>query len=1552
MILPDPPHCGPISALRHPLVATQENAFNPCFLAVLLGLFSVIYALLAATVLYRIKHNPNLPLIGPLSPKNTGLSFYLRLTVVVAHLLLWLRLAWAISPAERFSDAKIPAFLLLWLTNVSLILPLHVVETFTSPVPSGVLLTYWPVLVVVECMLVFQQMYTRWPLFLMGSAGAYLASAAVLSCLVFGLEYWNWRPASSMKTHLLEAHDFDHERVTRAMARPNIFQRLTFSWMNPLIRNSFVNQTIHYADLPKAPEGFSTEAYAAALGRFWNVPGQEKGRRLLLGSLFRAFGPSALIAFVFEAGDSLLSFVQPQLLRILIVFLAQKIEDPRVPFLKGVLVCLCMFGVTLVQTALNNQYVLKILEVGLGCRSSLTSLIYRKSMGLSASSRTRKSLGDIINLVSIDAPRIQTCAQELNTVVIAPAELFMAIWSLYQLLGKSAFSGLVVMLAFMPVNTFFFRYSKRLKKTQMKLKDDRNRITNEILASMKSIKLYAWEQPMLARLSKARNELELGNARRIRFVNQFGNLIWVTMPFLVSFSTFASFALVEDQPLTSDIVFPALVLLNILARPIQLFPSVLTYIAEASVALERISEFLLLPEMDKNLVQSDADAGAALQVRNVSFLWDKPSIPQHVAEDTHYRAYKYALHDISLSFEQGDFVCVVGRVGAGKSALMSSVLGQLDAVDSSDSSKAANPMTINGTIAYCSQNPWIMNASVRDNVTFGHELDLDFYMQTMEACQLLPDLKALPDGHDTPVGEKGISLSGGQKARISLARAVYSRADIYVLDDVLSAVDSHVGHSIVTSVLTGLLAKKTVILATNSLDVLQHADRICLLERGRVVESARYGQIRLASYPKLGALLAESGRRMETNETDEIGEMKMDEADGSDEMKMDETDEIDEMKMDEMKMNETKNSKEAKNTNLTNNTSIETTKAAEPKPARLAPFTCDPLQSNIKSKSGAGIEVAAKGSIKWKVYFDYIKACSVGGMAAWAALVVVSTVLSFGTNYWLKTWAEKNSQLRSNTQAMHFIAGYAALGFSTSLMNLAKGMVFWVYVSLRGGRSIHDQMAQRLMKAPMSFFERTPVGRILNRFSNDINKVDEALPRSVNIYMGCLVKTMATTVVIAVALPWFVVVMVMLVFIYGYYQKYYICVQRELKRMVSISRSPIFAHIAESLGGVDTIRAYAQERRFVHINNANVDFNMRSLFMLRSINRWLSVRLQFIGSLIVWTSSLLLIYKSTTRAPVSAGMAGFLMSYTLQVTDVFKRMVRMSAEVEANVVSVERCLEYCHLPCEEDQHLRFAPAPAHWPAHGEIRLHHYSARYPKMPEPALRNVSLHVKPGEKIGVVGRTGAGKSSLVLAMFRMIAREAGSICMDGVDIELLALLDLRPRLSIIPQDAHLYQGTLRDNLDPFHEHSDERLWEVLQHSSLWDMVHHLDGGLAAVVSEGGANFSVGQRQLVCLARALLNPSRILMLDEATAAVDFQTDRILQATIRREFGDKTIVTIAHRLDTVMDSDRIVSLDHGEVKEYDTPQALYEKRGIFYTLCQQGQYGEGVAQCDGDGLQ
>lgn len=1484
--------------------STDENAFNPCFI---LWLFTYINGTFFVILSGRLWTSYKKPKLGNYGPKSTGLLHTLRIFLVSFHCILWFYLCTFVNIHERKADAKVLSFGTTLVALATVILPLHVIEVTRSPTADLFLLCYWPFMVAAHIFLWYQDTFTRQHVVKGTSYNAIhvvelvLILNSIVVCVFEGARTF-WKP-----THEL-IFSYTKRGLEVDLFKPNLYERITFTWMNDLIANSYNNDTVTNLDLPNSPANLESADVSKKLAKNWDAERQNHKEPSLLRTLWVSFWFVTILSFVYELSESMLDFVQPQLLRIFITFFQK--DSPSI--LQGVLICFSMGLLTIVQTALYNQYVLKIAELGLGLRSSLNALIFQKSLKLSAEARQKSSAGDIINLVSVDVIKIQGASQTMSIIVLAPIQMVVGVLSLWKLLGGPATcTGFLVMVILSPFTASLIKLQRSLGKTQMALKDHRTRVVNEIFSSIKSIKLYAWEIPMLAKLSEARNDQELKNSRKIRVIRQFIMVIWKSTPFLISFAALSTFALFLGRELTSNTVFPALTLLRLLATPILAFPAVMTSLVETSVSLGRIRSFLILDEIDEKMIQrfnSDTPVEHAISIKNTSFLRSPPPpVPERdLEEEALIPEVKYALKKIDFQVPVGNIICVVGKVGSGKSSFLSAILGNFNAVNG-DNIHQPTSFGVFGSVAYCAQNPWIMNASVKENILFGYEYDEDFYQRTIEACELLPDLEILPDGDDTQVGEKGVSLSGGQKARLALARAVYARADVYLLDDVLSAVDAHVGQKITDQVLsksTGLLSGKTVILATNSIPVLDLADHIYLLEHGTIVEHGTVFQVygKEENCTKLYELVtkldsgSESGTPSIRPQSGQV-------------------------------------------------TTTERPKKYEK--AKIAEFSWNSLEKLLPNIRTAQLkEDSAKGAVKWGVYLKYARACSVPGSITAIVFVALTTLAEVAGTYWLKYWAELGSENSSREAVWKFIAIYAAIGISRSILGVIKGTMIQVILALRASRVTHDRMAARVLRAPMLFFERTPLGRIMNRFTSDINKVDDVLAGVFDLLFTSFATTLITLLIVGLAIPPFTIMIFVLSFVYGYYQRYYISISRELKRLISVSRSPIYAHLQESLNGVDTLRAFDQMDRFCYINRSNIDVNTKSLFMLQSISRWLSTRLHFLGSIVVLSSSILSVLTLLSSKPLTAGMAGFLMTYALTVTGSLSLLVQTSAMVESNIVCFERCVEYWDLPIENETGLGRTEVGESWPDNGAIEFKDYSTRYRANLDLVLKNINLDIKPQEKIGVVGRTGAGKSSLALAIFRIIEPETGHISIDGLNTSELNLSLLRGSLAIIPQDSQAFEGTLRQNLDPLNQHTDEALWKVLEHSHLKEHVLRFElpegeeNRLNYKVSEGGANLSAGQKQLMCLARALLNPSRILVLDEATAAVDSQTDSVVQETIRSEFKDRTIVTIAHRLDTVMDSDRIITLDNGTVKEFDTPEKLLEdKNSIFYGMCKKGGY-------------
>jgi ATP-binding cassette subfamily C (CFTR/MRP) protein 1 len=1182
----------------------------------------------------------------------------------------------------------------------------------------------------------------------------------------------------------------------------NIFAQLSFSWLTPLMKHGWKSY-ITEDDLWDLPKQNTTKENGEAFSKNW-VEETHKPSPSVWKALIKSFGGSYLSYVPLKLFSDALGYAQPQLLRMLIAFVESYQTDKPQPPVKGFSIALAMFCVSLTQSVGNNQFMNSVFELGLRVKAGLTSVIYKKSLRLSNEARSGASTGDIVNYMVVDTQRVSDLSRQGFQLWSAPFQIILCMISLYQLLGWVGFAGVAVMGIMIPINMMIAKEQKRLQKIQMKNKDARIRCTTEILVNIKSIKLYAWSIAFAEKLGLIRSK-ELKTLRRIGITQAASRFTWNSTPFFVAFSTFTLFVLVQDTALTVDLVFPALTLFNMLTQPLTQLPNVISALVESAVAIKRLRTFFVAHELQEDAVRllpaAKKYGQRTVHVSGASFSWGGADAQQ-------------ILSDIDFTARKGQLNCIVGRVGSGKSSLLHGMLGDLH--------KLSGEVTVRGRIAFVAQNAWIMNASVRDNILFGNKFNSQLYEKTIKACALSEDLAILPDGDLTEVGEKGISLSGGQKARVQLARAVYSQADIYLLDDVLSAVDQHVGRHIINEVLgsRGLLRDKTRILATNSIPVLREANYISMIKGGEITEQGYYQELMmkggetadliktLKSDDSDNEMLITASSSTSTTPTNPTSGMDIDykESDSDMEMEMESDEELDVYPAGTLP---------EKEFGLLDNSSTSTlTRVSLSSIGR--PNKNDEELALIPSRPrGQTKEVSQKGKVKWSVYGAYANACNPKAIAVWLLTVVAVQSLNVSASIWLKNWSEGNEKTGTNGNIGKNVGIYFALGISASVMIAIQTIFMWVFCAIQASRALHDRMAHAIFRSPMSFFETTPVGRILNRFSADMFRVDEAIGKSFSEFFTMLARAVFTLVVIIFTVPVFIIVLIPLGTLYLYIQRFYLRTNRELKRLESVSRSPIYAHFGETLSGLSTIRAYAQTGRWSSENESRVDANLRAFFPAVHANRWLGIRLEFIGALVVFSSASLSIYSVITygaKGP-SSGMIGLAMSYALQITQALNWLVRISVEVETNVVSVERVLDYTTNLDQEAADIVPENRPsASWPKDGAVEFDQYSMRYRPGLKLVLKDIALSFKGGEKIGVVGRTGAGKSSLTLALFRIVEAAEGRISIDDIDTSSIGLEDLRSRLAIIPQDAALFEGTVRDNLDPAGHKSDEELWSAL--------------------------------------------------------------------------------------------------------------------------------------------
>ncbi|XP_037669575.1 multidrug resistance-associated protein 1 isoform X1 [Choloepus didactylus] len=1206
--------------------------------------------------------------------------------------------------------------------------------------------------------------------------------------------------------------------------------------------------------------------------------------------LYKTFGPYFLMSFLFKALHDLMMFAGPEILKLLIKF----VNDTQAPNWQGYFYTALLFISSCLQTLVLHQYFHICFVSGMRVKSAVVGAVYRKALVITNSARKSSTVGEIVNLMSVDAQRFMDLATYLNMVWSAPLQVILALYLLWLNLGPSVLAGLAVMILMVPVNAVMAMKTKTYQVAHMKSKDNRIKLMNEILNGIKVLKLYAWELAFREKVLAVRQE-ELKVLKKSAYLAAMGTFTWVCTPFLVALSTFAVYVTVDkNNILDAQKAFVSLALFNILRFPLNILPMVISSIVQASVSLKRLRIFLSHEELEPDSIErrpvKDGGGTNSITMKNATFTWARNDTP--------------TLSGITFSVPEGALVAVVGQVGCGKSSLLSALLAEMD--------KLEGYAAIKGSVAYVPQQAWIQNDSLRENILFGHQLQEQYYKAVIEACALIPDLEILPSGDRTEIGEKGVNLSGGQKQRVSLARAVYCNSDIYLLDDPLSAVDAHVGKHIFENVVgpKGMLKNKTRILVTHSISYLPQVDVIIVMSSGRISEMGSYQE-----------LLAQDGAFAEFLRTYASAEQEQaSEDDGQ-----------------TGTSGPAKEAKQMENGMLVNEAAGKQLRRQLSSSSSYSGVSKHHSSTAELQKAGAEKDTwklteadkAQTGQVKLSVYWDYMKAIGLFISFLSIFLFLCNHVAALVSNYWLSLWTDdrvvngtqEHTQVRLSVYgALGILQGITVFGYSVAL---SIGGIF-------ASRRLHLDLLHNVLRSPMSFFERTPSGNLVNRFSKELDTVDSMIPQVIKMFMGSLFSVIDACIVILLATPMAAVIIPPLGLIYFFVQRFYVASSRQLKRLESVSRSPVYSHFSETLLGVSVIRAFEEQQRFIRQSDLKVDENQKAYYPSIVANRWLAVRLECVGNCIVLFAAL---FSVISRHSLSAGLVGLSVSYSLQVTTYLNWLVRMSSEMETNIVAVERLKEYSETEKEAPWRIEETAPPSSWPQTGRVEFRDYGLRYREDLDLVLKHINVTIQGGEKVGIVGRTGAGKSSLTLGLFRITESAEGEIVIDGVDIAKIGLHDLRFRITIIPQEPVLFSGSLRMNLDPFDKYSDEDIWTSLELAHLKNFVSALPDKLNHECTEGGENLSVGQRQLLCLARALLRKTKVLVLDEATAAVDLETDDLIQSTIRTQFDDCTVLTIAHRLNTIMDYTRVIVLDKGEIRECGPPAALLQQRGLFYGM-------------------
>ncbi|KLO19365.1 multidrug resistance-associated ABC transporter [Schizopora paradoxa] len=1140
------------------------------------------------------------------------------------------------------------------------------------------------------------------------------------------------------------------------------------------------------------------------------------------------------------------------------------------------------------------------------------------------------SKAQIMTLMTTDVDRISDFAWHFFAIFDSPIEIAVGTLFLYRLLGVSSFVGLAVTCLLIPINHFASKVVVGAQDNLMKARDERVALMNEVLGAIRMLKFMAWERSFEKRVLKIR-EKELRYQRLNYLIEALFNCVWAATPLFVTLVSFWHFAVYRGQTLTPSIAFTSIAVFSELKFALNALPETFISMLQGFVSVRRIEKYLHTAEIKVPPPFDGTQQRIVLQSATISWPVDKTaasSVPSSAASTPRR---KFILVDLSLKFPDGELSLICGKLGSGKTLLLLSLLGEADVLAGHIVSTRSPPDAIAsfaemkistddwivpGACAYVPQSAWLQNATIRENIIFNLPFDKERYERTLEVCALVSDLKILEDGDESEIGERGVNLSGGQKARVSLARAVYSRASVLFLDDVLSAVDAHTAHHLYHECLKGDLMKgRTIILVSHHVQLCSTgASYVVALDNGRVAYSGDSDGFK-SSGVMTSLVQSESTPDVDAKEEEEI---KI----------------IEELPSKAPSMLTLSRGGSDDDASTSPDSEVSSTLAASSEADVKVP-------EKRKARKLIEEEKRAVGRIGKAVWLTYFKA--IGGKFYWFLFItsiVAAALTPAMENGWLSYWSGAPARENNTHGTVYYITVYALVTFVGLILQTSRWFVLYDG-SIRASTVLYKRLLQTVLFAQIRFHDTVSRGRLLNRFGKDFEGIDSSLSDN---FGRSVINALSATVTIGAitfvgGLP-FAIAAVILGFVYYNVAKVYGQCSRDMRRLDSVSRSPLYSIYGETIAGVPIIRAFGASSKFMRDMIRCVDTNINPYYWLWSVNRWISARFNILSSFIVGVTAVLVLVSPN----ISAAQAGFALAFASTVSMELLFMVRRFVGLEQSMVAVERVKEFSELPPEGPEFVEPRP-PASWPSEGRIECEDLVIRYaPELPD-VLHNLNFSVKPGERVGILGRTGSGKSTLALSFFRFVEATAGRIVIDGIDISKIGLTDLRSKITIIPQDPTILSGTLRSTLDVFDEYEDAEIYEALRRVHLIpsedttqddDEVNaNVFRNLDSSVSEGGENFSTGEKQLLCMARAILKRSRVLVMDEATASVDYATDELIGKTIRQEFSDSTILTIAHRLRTVIDYSRVMLLEDGRIVEFDSPgKLLSDPTSKFYALC------------------
>lgn len=1375
--------------------------------------------------------------------------------------------------------------------------------------------------------------------------------------------YWNGKPVDRQNT-------------------VSVLGKFTFSWPSPTLTFAAKNRGLDYEDLPQIDHEMRSRQLR---DRFEAVGRKDK----LWKTLFWSHKWSFIQQWCFQAVCSITNFLPQIALYFILRALEARDEGADVALRSWLLVIGLGASVTLSSWLEAWMFFVVFMKIGVPIYEQLSAVVFGKAIrrkdikgagkkqeaaegdgealngaivvnkdaGPKGEDRVpddeddedfQKSRQSTINLVGVDSKRIADFAT-FNYIFLGSAiKLIVAFAFLSKLIGPiPLLAGLVAPAIITPVNIIAARRYATAQDNLMKHRDQKMAVVTEALQGIRQIKFSALERNWYEKILDARRR-ELKTQWQVFIYDTTLISIWIFGPVMLAAISLTTYALIYKE-LTASVAFTTISVFEAIEMTLAVIPEMVTDLLDAIVSARRVQEYLDAPERTVN-----SEPGQTVSFQGVTTAWPSDD-PEH-EED------QFTLRNLNLDFPKNELSVISGRTGSGKSLLLAAIIGEADihngiltmpkaptVAERHDDIANKGNWFIAASIAFVAQIPWIENATIRDNILFGLPFDNERYQKVLHACALTKDLEMLQDGELTDIGANGINLSGGQKWRVSFARALYSRAGILVLDDIFSAVDAHVGRHLFEQALTGELGQgRTRILVTHHVALcLPKTTYSVLLSNGTVEQAGKTEDLRRSN--KLGSILAQDIEEQKREE---------DEAEKEQALIIDDGGGLQKILSNQRRRSRSKSA---------------LSDAGEEITRRRSRVTVDDSKQRSPPKKFTEEEKRETGAIKYGIYSAYIRAC--GGFSYWLFILLIFTFWIFvylARAYWISVWTrsyrtESVFQSRLTQQYgsvyRHIESQFAATEIDSNLryylsVYLAISLVAWlvgtvryfcVYVaSIRASKTLFENLAFAILRAPLRWLDTVPLGRILNRFTSDFNMVDSRISSDLAFMLHNMMHVISVIIAGLFVSPFMIVFAMALLSICVLYAIRYLAGAREVKRLESTAKSPVFEQFGSVLMGIGTIRAFDKTEAYLDKMFARIDKHCRAYWHLWLFNRWMGWRLNMVGTIFAAITAALIV--STTS--IDASLAGFALSFALSLSDGVIWFLRQYSNVELDMNATERIVEYSNITIEDQGG---HDAPAAWPTEGKLEVNDLVVSYaPDLP-PVLRGLTFSVTRNQRVGVVGRTGAGKSSLTLALFRFLEARSGSILIDGLDISKIKLYDLRSRLAIIPQDPVLFSGSVRTNLDAFDQHSDQELREALARvhlvpstmsssvaasgsatpvpenhtgSSDANTNTNIFRSLASKISEGGLNLSQGQRQLLCLARAIVSRPKIMVLDEATSAVDMETDALIQRSIREEFTDSTLIVIAHRLSTIADFDRILVLGEGKVLEFDEPRKLMRRKG------------------------